>query len=562
MPNGEFIEIIKLGPSYIYIIKDEKGNEVMQRKGDTPNRITEASAVGKEIKRLLDPKKEYTKSAIKDKFILAMQALQQYWEAKSLVEQKRNVMTEVDTEKIRLERVENGFKHLDELTRPILWTASTIDWFTAGERMNILLAWICFVGQVVLKEQISVILEGEGSQGKTHIQDTALELIPQEHVLNVKSATMAVVYAMADKDPWYFDGMIINMGDMGGQNDHEEADEFKNIMKELQSDGHVMRTKMVKGADGEPTPKEFHLYGHPIITYTNVPGHDYDDQEMSRSILQQPLPRKYHQTAFMIFKRLNKQKGTKSAKLIQEHRDMIPAIRDMVRALRKRLETVTIYNPYWSFMEEYLANSKYIFRDTDKYDAILRVITCINGYNRKIYDVDGQPTLFTTKEDIGFFLELLDQYHKSIVSNMSPGAMDLLNNLTEKADIWFGDDRGADEQYTFRKGLTISDYIEESSTSLSRTTLQRYFKELADVGYLKIIGNESREYLYDIGKDSVIDDMGKVNLSELDLKIMEFNYGSDIIATFEDGWIEDIHLWDMHPDVDAPMWNKYLSKKM
>ena len=302
--------------------------------------------------------------------------------------------------------------------------------------------------------------------------------------------------------------------------------------------------------------EEQDLFGHPILTYTNVPGHKYDDQEMSRSIILRP--RKDHKDAFMIFKRLNKQKGTDSSGLIKTHRDMIPIIKNMVRALKSRMEEVTIYNPYWSFMEEYLSNSKYIFRDTDKYDAILRVITAINGYNRKIYDVNGQKTLFTSREDIGFFLELLDQYHKSIVSNISPGSMDLLENLNENAEIWFNDDRGNDEQKSFKKGLTINKYIEESSNKLSRKTLKKYFKELADVGYLKVIGERSQQYVYDLGRDSVIDAMGEVHLSKLDQKIMEFNYGSEITLTFEDTENYGVSLWDMHPDIEAPMWNKYL----
>jgi hypothetical protein len=556
LPGDTYVEIVKVGKKHFYMFKDKKGNEIVQREGTTPNRVTENSSVGKEIKRILDPDDKFNAMALKKDFILAMQAMQEYWKAKEAYDIEQNEMSSQELELLNQENINNGFKHLDEIDRPILWTASNIDWYTAGERMNILLAWICFCGQVVLKEQMSVIVEGEGGTGKTHIQTIALDMIPEEYVLNMKSSTMAAVYAMSDTDPWYFDGKIVNMGDLGGDSDHEEADEFKNIMKELQSDGYVKRIKMVLGAGGEQTPKEYVLEGYPIITYTNVPGFIYDDQEMSRSIILQP--RKDHKDAFMIFKRLNKQRGTDSACLIKEHCDMIPFIKNMVRALRDRMESVTIYNPYWSFMEEYLANSKYIFRDTDKYDAILRVITAINGYNRKIYDVNGQQTLFTTREDIGFFLELLDQYHKSIVSNMSPGAMELLDILTLNEDVWFNDDRGNDKQHRFNKGLTISEYMEESSTRLSRATLQKYFKELSNVGYLKLMDKRGQEYVYEIGKDSALDKMGNVRLSKIDKKIMEFNYGSEITSTFEFEELSSISLWDMHPEIEPPMWNKYL----
>jgi len=45
---------------------------------------------------------------------------------------------------------------------------------------------------------------------------------------------------------------------------------------------------------------------------------------------------------------------------------------------------------------------------------------------------------------------------------------------------------------------------------------------------------------------------------KLDKKIMEFNYCSQITLTFEDEEQYGISLWDMHPDIEAPMWNKYL----
>lgn len=563
LKDGIVLDIIEGNPKYLQLTKLEGNTSIDRIKLTRPiDNVTlntvEGKALIRKSKKIYDKIREYeiTKDELRDMLEDALlHCTEQY--NKSMEDAKDNESLEnKEKEKEYKKKVKEGSKQLDILKRPILWTASNIDWYTAGERMNILLAWIAFCGQVVLKEQISVIVEGEGGTGKTHIQSTALDMIPEESVLNMKSSTMAAVYAMADTDPWYFDNKIVNMGDMGGDFDHEEAEEFKNIMKELQSDGYVKRVKMVKGPGGEQIPKEYILYGHPILTYTNVPGHKYDDQEMSRSIILRP--RKDHKNAFMIFKRLNKQKGTDSSGLIKNHRDMIPIIQNMVRALKFRMEEVTIYNPYWSFMEEYLSNSKYIFRDTDKYDAILRVITAINGYNRKIHDVNGQKTLFTSREDIGFFLELLDQYHKSIVSNISPGAMDLLENLNENAEVWFNDDRGNDDQKSFKKGLTINKYIEESSNKLSRQTLKKYFKELADVGYLKIIREESQQYVYDLGKDSVIDAMGEVHLSKLDQKIMEFNYGNEITLTFEDEEQYGISLWDMHPEVEAPMWNKYL----
>lgn len=46
---------------------------------------------------------------------------------------------------------------------------SIVEWFTAGERNNILYAFTVYVGQVILKNSVSVICLGEASSGKSHI---------------------------------------------------------------------------------------------------------------------------------------------------------------------------------------------------------------------------------------------------------------------------------------------------------------------------------------------------------------------------------------------------------
>lgn len=549
--GGTRVEIIPGKKKLIYLFKDEMGNEIFQRKGDIPAAVTETSEVGKEIKRLLDPDGRLTSKALKSDYLIAMQAMQEYYKSKKNEYSNLAKLGTKEKEFQIKESVQAGYDQLNNIKSPLLWIASLTDWYAAGERMNILYAWIAYCSQVILHEPISVIAEGEGGTGKTHIIETALSMIPSEFIEVVKTTTEAALYGYCDEDPNYFDGKIVNIGDMGGKTDHEEAENFKNAMKELQSDGYMARIKQVPKAEGGYENHKYELFGKPCITYTNVPGHQYDDQELSRSILLRP--RNDHKKAFMVFKRLNKQKGTDSANLIIMHHEKINVIRNMVRALRERMETVTIYNPYWSFTEKYLDKSKYIFRDTDKYDGILRVITAINGYNRRIYDINGQPTIFTTREDISFFLELLAQYHNSIVSNLSPGAMDVLTNLQRNAEEWF-------DERSVVPGLTIAKYIEESRTTVSKRSIQKYFKELEEMGYLLEVGGNKRENFYQLGRDSSVIDVGEIRLSELDQKIMEYNYGSEATFTFEEEEGYGVSLQDMHPDVESPLWNKYLPK--
>lgn len=555
--GGTKIEIKPFAKKYLYIFKDEGGNELFQRTGDIPARVTEQSEVGKEIKRLLDPSSRLQAKALKEDYLLAMQALQEYWKDKKQYDEQQQNNGDEEKELKLQESIEAGIDELNRIKSPLLWVASLTDWYAAGERMNILYAWIAYCCQVLLHEPITVIVEGEAGKGKSKIQESALSMIPEEDIETIKSATEAALYGFADKDPWYFNHKIVNMTDMGEKSDHEEAEFFKKAMKELQTDGDkggITRIKQVPSKDGGFENQEYHLYGRPCLTYTNVPNYQQGDQELSRGLLLRP--RKDHERAFMIFKRLNKQKNTPSANFIKTHIDKQEIVRNMVEAIRDRLKTVAIYNPYWSFMEEYLGKSKYLFRDSDKYDGILRVITAINGYNRKIFDIDGQKTLFTTREDISFFLELLEQYHQSIVSNLAPGASELLNDLKTHKDEWFDDD-----ERTLTPGITINTFCELSKTTLARNTVQKYFKDLENAGYIVNVTPDKREKHFNFGRASKTSEVGHVCLTDLDRKIMEFNYGSYATETFEKEENYGVSLKDNHPEILEPYWNQYLPEK-
>lgn len=444
-------------------------------------------------------------------------------------------------------RVDEGYKSLNEIESPLLWIASLTDWYAASERMNILYAFIAYCSQVLLQEPISVIAIGEGGTGKTKILETAAAMVPEEYVMNIKSTTEAALFGFCDEDPYQFDGKIVNIGDMGGKTDHEEAEFFKNAMKELQSDGYMARIKQVPHPDGGFVNKKYELFGKPCLTYTNVPGYNYDDQEASRSLFITPGSGKKHRESFLLFDRLNRQKGTDSYELIQNYQEKIPTIENMVRALRERLKTVVIYNPYSTFMEKFLGSSKYLFRDIHKYNGILEVITAINGYNRRIYDINGTQTIFTTKEDISFFLEILEQYHTSIVSNLSPGATEILADLRKHEHTYFDED-------AIVKGVTVAKYMEETNTTDAKRSVQRYFRELGDNGFLRELEKKGHNIIWELGRDNYTSEKENVQLSYEDEKVLKYNYGELVFATFEDEGTYGISLKDQHEYVPLPYW--------
>jgi hypothetical protein len=197
-------------------------------------------------------------------------------------------------------------------------------------------------------------------------------------------------------------------------------------------------------------------------------------------------------------------------------------------------------------MEKFLGTSKYLFRDIDKYNGILKVITAVNGYNRSVYDINGTSTLFTTHEDIEFFIEILEQYHISIVSNLSPGALDILNELTNNRDKYINSE-------SVIRGVMVSTYMEESGTTDAKRSVQRYFRELGDNGFLKELERKGHNIVWQIGKD-LSEGMEDIILSNEDRKVILFNYGEDVLSGLENDESRGISLKQQHGKVPIPYW--------
>lgn len=514
-----------------------------------PSEISNTTAVGKELMKHIQDE-NLSKKGIDKKFEELLIEMSDLVENILIAKNEAEEILEQSEAEVKEDEIAEGFEKLNDNENPLLWIAQEVDWYTAGERMNILLAWICFCSQIILKNPISVIPLGEGGSGKTHIQDTALLLIPDEYIEKVKTLTDAALFAFCDIDVYYLDGMIVDLGDMGGIKDHEEAENFKNAMKEMQTDGYLARIKQVPKPDGGYENQKYELKGYPCITYTSVPGHDFDDQEQSRSIFL--TPRDDNRKSYRFFKQLNKQKGTPSAKLIEEHQESIPIIKKMVLALRHRMENVNIYNPYWGFIDTFLDKTKYFKRDLDKYDGILRVITCINGYNRKLHEHDGYKTLFTTKEDITIFTDLLERYYESININLSPGASDILDILRKHDDQW----------NLYDKGTSVNEFIdicenEDIKVSMAKRSVQRYFSELNTAGLLKVIDKVSRSNVYVLNTTIDVKLDRTIELSKEDIEILEFNYGIDNLDDYEVDVSEYVPINSCRDKIQ-PFWNKFL----
>lgn len=521
--------------------------------GKQPIELNTNTSVWKQIQECIDPNDDYKKDKIKkiiDTEII--QILQNNYQT-IIIANQQLVEDELREQQVSLKnKINDAEDKLRNLDSPLLWIGSVIEWLTAGERSNILLCFLAYCSQVILRNPISVIALGEAGSGKSHIEEVALSLIPREFVVNEKNITANALFRRAEEDVYFYDNKIVNYGDMGGSNDQNYMEESKNLMKELQSEGYLCKP-LSENVDGDWMVKELELIGRPCLTYTTVPNYQFDEQELSRSIF--ITPRTDNKKEFNDRNISLEFKG-KSYHYMERMVKESETIPYMVYVLRDLMEEIEIINPYIQIVINFLNNSKYYKRDFPKYNNLLKVITVMNYYHKKVYDKDdGKKVIYTSLEDVQLFLSLLDNYRLSISENLSPKATDILKLLVEMNDK--PKTNGDQPTLDVNRLWTITEFMEETHIDIEKRSLQTYFSELNKKGFIRIAGTEGRANVYEITDNFnpvIVEE--KLTLTDKVKKTIAYEYDDDELLTIleEDRIIPGLSIMDHDDNVECPNW--------
>ena len=536
----------------IYLIQNAEGNTIGEYNSVTPAALTPNSTVAREIKRLIDPEDKFKPALLNKEFSNIKELLQLQYDTLIIAEEEEKIHQQQMQESKHNKLLNEAASKLQGLDQPLIYIGSLVDWVTAGERNNILLAFLVYAGQVILNNPISLIALGEASSGKSHVQTEALNLIPNEYVLNEKKITEAAIFNRSKLDPYFYNGKIVNYGDMGGSHDHDFVEEAKNLMKELQSDGFLNKPlNMPDTINGGWKVVDLKLIGRPCLTYTTIPNHRFDDQEMSRSIF--ITPRMDNKKIYNIRKSKLEYRFGKTYNQYKKYSNELKSVPFMVSHLKKVLNDVIIINPYVKFVINFLSKSKYYKRDFDKYNGLLKTITAINYYNNYHTTIEEQEVLFTSINDVQLFISLLKPYHESISANIPPKAVEVLNDIRANIDKWSSESNAE----SLLNGITTNEYFSKSELGLSKDTVKRYIYELHEKGYLEVVDRVGKANVYNLASTElqvINNDLRK--LSNTPNKDLVDELGEDIAEMVKknDGFIEDLDIMNQDININKPVW--------
>lgn len=536
----------------IYLIQNAEGNTIGEYNSVTPAALTPNSTVAREIKRLIDPEDKFKPALLNKEFSNIKELLQLQYDTLIIAEEEEKIHQQQMQESKHNKLLDDAASKLQGLDQPLIYIGSLVDWVTAGERNNILLAFLVYAGQVILNNPISLIALGEASSGKSHVQTEALNLIPKEYVLNEKKITEAAIFNRSKLDPYFYNGKIVNYGDMGGSHDHDFVEEAKNLMKELQSDGFLNKPlNMPDTVNGGWKVVDLKLIGRPCLTYTTIPNHRFDDQEMSRSIF--ITPRMDNKKIYNIRKSKLEYRFGKTYNQYKKYSNELKSVPFMVSHLKKVLNDVIIINPYVKFVINFLSKSKYYKRDFDKYNGLLKTITAINYYNNYHTTIEEQEVLFTSINDVQLFISLLKPYHESISANIPPKAVEVLNDIRANIEKWSNETNAE----SLLNGITTNEYFTKSELGLSKDTVKRYIYELHEKGYLEVVDRVGKANVYNLASTElqvINNDLRK--LSNTPNKDLVDELGEDIAEMVKknDGFIDGLDIMNQDININRPVW--------
>lgn len=554
LPTKDTITLIinKKNPDKVtYVFKNRYGNKIGEHVNRLPATLSPQSNVARQCKQIMNQKGKTDPKMLNSQFEEVKQLLQLNYENElSSIEQEIADRKQAEKEKDIIKSKE-AITKLQSLDYPLIYIGSIVEWFTAGERNNILYAFT-YAGQVILKNPVSVICLGEASSGKSHIQETALRLIPKKFIVNEKKITEAALFNRAKKDRYFYDGKIVNYGDMGGANDHEFMEESKNLMKELQSDGFLNKPLNIPDGEGGWEVKDLKLEGRPCLTYTTVPNHNFDEQEMSRSIF--ITPRMDNKEIFNRRNRLLEFKHGRSYNTLKKYENEAELVPYMLLHLKEVFKDIAIINPYVYFVIDFLKNSAFYKRDFDKFNGILKTMTALNYYNHEVHDVDGKKVILTNIADVQQFMSLLNPYKESISANLAQKAVDVLNDIRNNIDEW----KMQKERVMPGMGITTSEYFQLQNLELSLDSVRKYMYALKNQGFLQITERFNNFNIYDLANSEIAHI--SYDLKHIDDSVYEdirYEIGEWVVDLMnEDKFVEGLSVMNFDSEVEKPVWAK------
>lgn len=441
----------------------------------------------------------------------AMDSLQmQYDDWEDKLEEKQELESQELEIQLMVEAEEKYLEYkelLDSLNMtPIEHLINLSSWFAAKESMNITAGVLAVTSTIWGFLPIWIQIIGAAGSGKSKIEESILEMIPDSQIVYGES-TLPALYAQAEADPFFFDRKVLALGDQGSERDFERNADLFNIGKKLYTDKvGATRKKMEKIDKNGPNELIFEeIRGHCSILFTTV-RELTDTQHVSRTVSLNPLD---DMKAFDEYSRymstltpsnLSRKKILKEAELLK---GMIYHLMDVYRDLE-----FDLINPYYEMIIKWTNRLPEPKRAREQINALLQVIVLFNDNNKQKYDLgDGRVIYAVSMKDvvlferlfrinIGVSVEAMNFYNwmKSKNRNDEYRVYPLSDDVYEEVSTSQTFDPEEKQIFTIK---SIRAKVNANQRSFDKKKISEYVNQLVDTGLLVVIAHDKNLETHD-----------------------------------------------------------------
>ena len=124
-----------------YVFKNKYGNKIGEYENKSPATLSSRSNVARQFKQLINPEGDMEPAIFNNKFTELKQLLQLHYENEvSVIEQEIAERKQAEQEKDTV-KLKEAITKMQSLDYPLIYIGSIVEWFTAGERNNIMYAF-------------------------------------------------------------------------------------------------------------------------------------------------------------------------------------------------------------------------------------------------------------------------------------------------------------------------------------------------------------------------------------------------------------------------------------
>ena len=149
-------------------------------------------------------------------------------------------------------------------------------------------------------------------------------------------------------------------------------------------------------------------------------------------------------------------------------------------------------------------------------------------------------------------MSLLKPYKESISANVSPKAVDVLNDIRNNIEKW----KLNGESEVLGLGITTNEYFNLQNLGLSKASVKKYMYELAEKGFIRVTAHAGRANVYDLAKSEMVSI--NYDLQHIDEQVYEdikYEVGDWIVDIMkEDNYVDGLSILNFDQEVEKPKW--------